>query len=81
MMEETAMVAADETNNAKVRAEGERLFVEVPWDDAENFQSRLQQQGIGSILFEDAGQRRAHLELRPGTDQAALSKALADGGG
>jgi hypothetical protein len=55
-----------------------RLCVQVPWNRAEEVQTRLRRQGIGSTLHLNPAERVASLELWPGVDaekaQAALEK-------
>ncbi len=73
------MLSEYDTENTRVRADGDKLLVDVPWERAEHIQSHLQSRGIQSVLCADAAERRAHLELPPGSDQMLLSEVLSDG--
>lgn len=55
---------------------GDRLWVRVPWEQAEHCLSRLEAQGIVSTLHLDPIPRESHLEIwsaiDPGRVQAVL---------
>jgi hypothetical protein len=53
-----------------------RLRVQVPWDRAEEWQTRLRRQGIPTTLQLDPVWRESHLEAWPGADAGRLQAAL-----
>ena len=66
------MQNASAPERLKVRTEGEKVLVDVPWAHAEAFHAYLRRQGVEAILCADPAEHRAWLELPPGTTEDAL---------
>ena len=60
----------------KVRVEGEKVVVEVPWDHADGFHAYLRRQGIEAVLCLNPAEKEAHLELPAWADPEAIGRDL-----
>src|SRR5438132_731862 len=61
----------------QVLATDGKLFLPVPWQDAERLQSFLRDHDIGTTLHVDPTNQAARLEVWPGADAAKVEAALA----
>jgi len=60
----------------QVTAVRNRLYVRVPWNRAEEWQTRLRRAGIPTTLQLDPFSRESHLEVWPGPDENRVRAAL-----
>jgi hypothetical protein len=60
----------------RVKADGNRLVVDVPWRQAEGLQTYLRRREIGTTLVLEPTSQEARLEVWPGRSAADVQKAL-----
>ncbi len=71
------MVAATLTlENFQVNKLHDRLFIPVPWEQADDLRNRLEAGGIPATAFFDPAERTAGLEVAPDADVENIKKIL-----
>jgi hypothetical protein len=60
----------------RLRPEGDRLIIDVPWEQADELQAYLHEQGFEATLVADAPEHQASLELPAEADIVALHRLL-----